>query len=286
MRFALIAILVCGCAHDRVLGGDDSGDDAGDDTSGPDADTGEGPCDMSGIWIAEQHTVSLALGQDQNTTNWYYYSIEDSGDRFTVVEALNCGFVVDGTTTVYLGDETLAALAAQEMAGPGRGGTFRPTADDTQCEFGLDLMYNLRGASKATYLTSEWNVGDPAKPLSEFPAMPDAPPGMEDWDGDDMDGITLISGLGERYVAQRDWNQHAGDVPQFSAQFGGPDVVVVTWDSQEGISDQTSPILRTTATPSGDGWARYARADGQLTVGPTELETCRNVQQLAQQFWP
>jgi hypothetical protein len=282
MRFiALAIVLVCGCAKD-VVHPDELGDDGDDDSAGPDADTGEGPCDMSGVWIAEQHTVSLALGQDQNTTNWYYYSIEDTGDRFTVVDSLNCGFVVDGTTTVYLEDATLAALAADEIAGPGRGGTFREAG--AECEFSMDRMYNLRGAAKAMYLTDTWQVGDPPKPLSEFPAMPTAPPGMEDWDGDNMDGITLVSGLGERYVAQRDWNEHAGTVPPFSASFGGPGVVVVKWDSQEGISQQTPPLLRTTATPDGDGWARYARA-ADLTVG-TPLETCRAVQTKAQELWP
>ena len=282
MRFIAVAImLLAGCAKD-VVHPDELGDDDGDDSSGPDADTGEGPCDMSGVWIAEQHTVSLALGQDQNTTNWYYYSIEDQGDRFTVVDSLNCGFVVDGTTTVYLEDETLAALAAQETAGPGRGGTFKESG--TGCEFAFDRMYNLRGANKAMYLTGTWEVGDPPKALSEFPAMPTTPPGMEDWDADNMDGITLVSGLGERYVAQRDWNEHTGTVPQFSASFGGPDVVVVKWDSQEGISTQTPPLLRTSATPSGDGWARYARA-ADLVIG-TPLETCRNVQTKAQEMWP
>jgi hypothetical protein len=284
-RFGVLLLLLSGCAHDVVLGDDGGGDDGGDDTSGPDADTGDGPCDMTGIWIAEQHTVSIALGQDQNTTNWYYYAITDDGDRFTVTDSLNCGFVVDGTTTVSLGDETLAALAEQEIAGPNRGGTYKPTADDTQCEFSFDRMYNLRGADKAAYLTGTWNVGDAPVPLADFPAMPTAPPGMEDWDADAKDGITLVSGLGGRYVAQRDWNEHVGNVPQFSAMFGGPGVVVVHWDSQEGISDQTPPLLRTSATPDGDGWARYARADGQLTV-TTPLETCRSVQQLSGVFWP
>jgi hypothetical protein len=281
----LILLIVSGCAHDRVLGDDDTGDDAGDDTSGPDANTGDGPCDMSGIWIGEQHTVSTALGADQNATNWYYYAITDTGDRFMVTDQLNCGFVVDGTTTVTLGDATLAALAPQEFAGLGREGTYKPTADDTECEFAFDRMYNVRAANKATYLTDVWQVGDPPVDLSAFPALPPAPPDMEDWDGDGHDGFTLSTGLGERYVAQRDWNEHAGNTPQFAAQFGGPDVVVVTWDGDEAVSDETPPLLRTGSTPSGTGWARYARADGSLTV-TTPLETCRSVQQIATQMWP
>lgn len=285
LLLGLLMLLLAGCPKDGISG-DDGGDDVAGDggSSGPDADVGDTPCDMSGVWIAEQHTVSVALATDQNTTNYYYYSIEQAGDRFTIVDGLNCGFVVDGTTTVTLGDATLEALARQEMAGPNRQGNYLENGD--QCEFSLDRSYNLRGANKAQYLTDHWNIGDPDKALSTFPALPSAPPGMEDWDGDNMDGITLTSGLGPRYVAQRDWNQHSGTTPTFASQFGGDGVIVVQWDSQEGISTQTAPLLRTTATPSGDGWARYARAPQLEIVAGDDLMSCRNVQQLAQQIWP
>ena len=285
----LCIVLVGACSSDGVTGSD--GVDAGADAPmvGPDANVGANPCDMTGTWIAEQHTTSTALGSDQNTTTWYYYQITQSGDRFTVVDQLNCGLVVDGTTTVTLDDATLEALAPQEFAGEGRAGSFKPSADGQHCDFSFDRMYNLRGADKATYLTAAWKVGDPPKPLSAFPAMPTSPPGMQDWDKDNMDGITLRSGLGNRYVAQRDYNEHAGTVPQFAAQFGGSGVIDVKWDSEEGISTQTSPLLRVTATPKGDGWARYARADTTLTVVKTgahpALDTCRNVQQLAKSTW-
>lgn len=280
-----LLLLLAGCPKDGIAG-DDGGDDVNGDggPGGPDADVGDSPCDMSGVWIAEQHTVSVALATDQLTTNWYYYRIEQTGDRFTIVDAMNCGFVVDGTTTVTLGDATLEALARQEMAGPNRQGNYVENGD--RCEFSLDRSYNIRGANKAQYLTDHWNVGDPDKALTTFPALPSAPPGMEDWDGDDMDGITLTSGLGPRYVAQRDWNQHSGTTDTFASQFGGEGVIVVQWDSQEGISNQTAPLLRTTATPSGDGWARYARAPQLEIIESDDLQSCRNVQQLAQQIWP
>lgn len=283
------ALAPAGCEQDGVRGSDgtDASTDAGG--GGPDADVGEQPCNMTGRWIAEQHVTAVALGSDQDTTTWYFYEFTQTGDRFTATRALNCGLVVDGTTTVTLDDATTEALAKNETAGPGRGGTFRVSNDGNSCELILDRMYNLRGANKATYLTNSWNVGDPPKPLSEFTPLPTAPPGMEDWDGDNMDGITLRSGLGNRYVSQRDWNQHSGRVPTFASEFGGDGVISVEWDTQEGISTQTPPLLRVTASPAGNGWARYARADDTLTVidsGPRpELETCRNVQQLASQVW-
>jgi hypothetical protein len=284
VRLVAAAGLCCAACPKDGINGDDGGDDAPDaDPNQPDADVGDSPCDMSGRWIAEQHTVSVALGSDQNTTNYLYFEITQTGDAFTIDRALHCGFVVDGTTTVTIDDATLAALAAEEMAGQGRAGTYAVSGD--QCAFDLDRIYNLRGADKAMFLTSHWQVGDADKALSAFPALPSAPPGMEDWDGDNMDGITLRTGLGNRYVCQRDWNEHHGMTPQYAPTFGGVGAITVQWDSQEGISEQTTPLLRTTATPSGDGWARYARA-GSLELGATDLETCRNVQQLASQVWP
>jgi hypothetical protein len=284
-----IVLGAAGCEKDGVAGSDGTDALGIDGATGPDADVGADPCNMTGRWIAEQHVTATALSSPQRTTTWYFYEFSQTGDRFTATRAMNCGLVVDGTTTVTLDDATTEALAKNEIAGPGRGGTFKLSNDGNSCEFVLDRMYNLRGANKATYVTNVWNVGDPPRPLSDFPPLPTAPPGMEDWDGDNMDGITLRSSLGNRYVAQRDWNQHSGRVPTFAPSFGGDGVISVEWDTQEGISTQTSPILRVTATPAGNGWARYARADDTLTVIDSgqhpELETCRNVQQLASQIW-
>jgi hypothetical protein len=279
-----VCVLTGACVKDGV-GADDDIDDPDGGGGGPDANVGDRPCDLSGRWIAEQHTVSVALATDQRATNWYYFEITQSADRFTIERALHCGFVVDGSTTVVIDDATLAALAGTEMAGPGRQGTYAPIAGGEGCRFELDRIYNVRGADKAAFLTDHWRVGDAARPLAELPTLPTAPPGMQDWDGDNMDGITLRSGFGNRYVCQRDWNEHSGTTPVFAARFGGPGEIVVKWDSQEGISTQTPPLLRTTATPKGDGWARYARAP-DLDVSGTDLQTCRAVQQLAQQTWP
>jgi hypothetical protein len=291
MRMLLLGalmFLLTGCPKDTNPG-DDGGDDGVDGGGGTAVDAAVSePCNMSGVWIAEQHVVSLALMAAQRSTTWYYYEIEQTGDRFTIVDGMNCGLVVDGTTTVTIGDATLAALARQEMAGPNRRGNYTQNGD--QCEFSLDRSYNIRGANKAQYLTDHWNIGDPDKELSTFPPLPDAPPGMEDWDHDSMDGITLTAGvLGGRYVAQRDWNQHHGTTDTFASQFGremGEGVIVVEWDNQEGISEQTPPLLRSTSTPSGDGWARYARAPQLEIIRDDDLTSCRNVQQLAQQIWP
>ncbi|HTM23032.1 MAG TPA: hypothetical protein VL172_21075 [Kofleriaceae bacterium] len=278
-------VLASGCAKDGV-GGDGDGDGDGDAGSADGAQVSEA-CNMTGRWVGEQHVVSTALSADQRTTTWYYYEITQTGGTFTMTTVMNCGLVVDGTTTVTLGDDTLECLARNEAAGNGRQGTFVQNGDS--CEFHLDRSYNLRGADKAQYLLNTWQVGDDPIALSDFPALPSEPPGMQDWDDDAMDGVTLSTGLGNRYVAQRDWNEHDGTVPTFASEFGGEGVIDVTWDAQEAVSLQTSSFLRTGATPVQGGWARYTRADDLVVVTTgdhPELDTCRNVQQYAAAKWP
>ena len=250
----------------------------GDDAGGPGSE-----CDLTGDWVVAQVVFAEALGATQKTVNWFWHAVEQTGDRFTIVDSLNCGFRVTGTTTVTLPDATLEALATRNSSSVGRGGRFVPAAGG--CELALDRAYNIRGADAAQYLHDHWTVGDPPVALNTFPALPDGP-GMQDWDEDDRHGITLDTGLGPRYVAQRDWNEHAGTVPAGASSFGGDGVIVVTWDAQESVSDQTGVLLRTTATPQNPGRAWYARTGGAIDRGPPVLDTCKDVQRLALELFP
>ena len=152
----------------------------------------------------------VGAGADQDTTNWYYYAITQTGDAFTVTDSLNCGLVVDGTTTVTLERRDAARRSRRRRTRAQSQGHVQALHRRADCDFAFDRTYNLRGANKATYLTDVVERRRSRRmPLSAFPALPTAPPGMEDWDADDMDGITLSTGIGNRYVAQRDWNEQA-----------------------------------------------------------------------------
>ncbi len=294
---ALVAAsMFSACAEDKVIGpeGDIDGGKVIDSgliaDGGPpvDAPPGTPPCSMTGVWIAAQVTFSTALGAQQKAVNWYYHDITQTGDNFTITKSLDCGFRVTGTTTVTLKEPTMEALAKRSSS-VGRKGTFKPSASGNTCDFTLGRAYSLRGANMATFLTSQWMVGDPDKALNTFPALPgNAAAGMEDWDNDGKEGFTLVTGLGERYVAQRDWASYAGPVPQQSLMFGGADLVV-TWDGQETVSQQTAALLRTGSTPTNPGRVYFARVDNELTVvtgANAELETCKNVQRLALAKFP
>jgi hypothetical protein len=294
--FALVVLgPLAGCPEDGIRGDDGlpGAADAApiDAIPAPDADPNR-PCDVTGAWIAELHTVSNSqLGGDQNTTNWFYFEFTQEGERFTATKTLHCGFLVQGSVTVRLSEATLGALAAREFAGPNRGGTFKPSASGATCDFTFERQYNIRGANKERFLTDIWTVGMPGKELEEFPNLPTTMEGgMEDWENDGKPAISLnVTGLisGTRLVAQRDWNEHVGTVPQFSNDWGANDGrLTVKWDSQEAVSPETTPnILEQTAMPEGDGWSRFARAEGRLTLGANDTQTCLNVQVLADQIW-
>ena len=269
-------------ASDRCDGGEcTSGADADgpDDVDAPpdappDADVPRPPCDMTGVWIVEEHTWFSSLGADQHRTRWYYQRISQVGDRFVVDDYLDCGFLMTGTTTVTLSSQVLARLVTEQVSGLGRQGTSRLL--DGPCQFALDVAYEILGANRATFLSDVWRVGDPALPLNQFPPLPDGPPGMEDWDLDGNPGVTLESGLGRQYVAQRSWSAYSGIREANSSEFGDGAEVLVRWDQQEVFADETPPILRLVRTPRGDGWVRYRRA----TIERREpLTTCRDVQQ-------
>jgi len=292
-------VVTAGCVEDRRIqpaGSVDAGGPGVIDASiiTTDGVVAPGQCDMTGVWIVGQVVFATSLGADQKSLNFFYHDITQDGDVFTINKSLNCGFRVTGTTTVTIPDATLEALAINTSSSVGRQGTSVPTGDGNGCKIDLDRTYNIRAATKSTFLTDHWVVGDPAKPLSEFPTLPpDSASGMEDWDSDSHEGFTLSTGLGERYVAQRDWNEHHGVVPlaDFNAgKFGGESIMGAVWDAQEAVSDETPPLLAIGSTPINPGWAWYAKVGDALEIvedgARPVLETCKNVQRLVLKTFP
>jgi hypothetical protein len=252
-----------------------------------DDDSGDNPvgaaCDLTGSWVSQHNTRNTALGAPQLATNWNYHRIEQTGDSFTIVASYDCGYVVRGTTDVSLSDATLEAMAQKSTAAVGTHGTFAPTEDGEGCDLRFDRIYNIRGANKARFLDDVWRVGDPPKPLDEFPLPTNEAEGMEDWDEDGHEGLTQLTGLGNRYHAQIDWSAFHGTVPQHASQFGGDGVLTVDYDVREVLSQETPVFLRTSSTPMSPGYGYMARFDDTTVTAGTDdaLATCRAVQAAA-----
>jgi hypothetical protein len=253
-------------------GAQDAATDGGGNTSSP--------CDLSGTWISQHITHNSALGAEQIATNWNYLVIEQTGDDFTITANFDCGYVVRGTTDVALSDDTLEAMAVQASHGVGTKGTFAAT-NDGKCKLDVDRIYVLRGANKPKFLDAVWKIGDAPKSLDDFTLPANADEGMEDWDHDGHEGLTQLTGLGDRYSAEFDWREFHGTVPQDAAQFGGDGVIRVDYDSRESVSAETPALLQASSSPMSPGYGFMAHV-GDDEVAATgdhkELQTCKNVQ--------
>lgn len=272
--------------EDRVLGNDLAGF-----VEGPRTDFDNGPlepngCDLSGIWIAEQETLNSVLVSGLATArNWFYYEIEDEGDRFTVQRGWDCGFDTTGLTTVALFPETIKSLALRNrqegvldattdpplVAAP-RTGIYRPSRNPEVCELYMDRWWWIRGADPK-YLPERSQYGEldiaDMEALAKLPTK-DAPEGQQDWDSDGKPGIAIevFKPLrGQRHVIQRDWNEIGPFfVPDGAQKFLGP----ISFNNQETVLDASSSLLATGSTPRDEGHTiRFVRIDEKA---PSDIE--------------
>lgn len=285
-----------GCDSEAALSG--SGPDAAtpehdastatSDDAGGDGDAGASGCDLSGVWVTQHVTTNTALGITLLATNWNYHRIEQDGTRLTIVESLDCGYVVRGATEVSLADEALEAMAVRATNAVGVTGTLTPKGDGEGCELAMDRIYTIRGANKAKFLDALWQIGDPPKPLGDIDLPANEGEGMEDWDGDGHEAITQLTSVGDRYTAQIDWHAFKGVLPLAGGRLGdvigGEGEIDAEYDMIESVSEETMEILRTSSVPMSPGIGYMLRAPDLeiVTDGEhPELETCKNVQAFA-----
>lgn len=293
----MLGLIGCGCGddaateasaldasapeHDAAI---DASTDAGADR---DASSATG-CDLSGVWVTQHVTPNTALGASLLATNWNYHRIEQVGTELTIVESLDCGYVVRGPTEVSLGDATLEAMAMRSSNGAGVHGTLTPTADGEGCELTMDRIYTIRGANKARFLDAVWQIGDAPKDLSDFELPADEAEGMEDWDDDGHEAITQLTSVGDRYTAQIDWHAFKGVLPLADGELGdvigGEGVIDAEYDAIESVSEETAEILRVSTVSMSPGVGHMLRApDLEIATDDDHpgLTTCKNVQAFA-----
>ena len=295
-QLTLILFTLCaGCPSSKSGTGADMAGSAANDADAAQTDTGNGNanlpqgCDMSGEWVAQHITTNSALDAPQVSTNWSYLRFEQKGTKLRIVDALDCGYVVRGTTDVSLGDATLEAMAIKSTNATGVAGTLETSKDGKGCAFALDRIYSIRGANQAKFLDALWKIGDAPKALSEFTLPTSGEDGMEDWDDDAHDGLTQLTGLGDRYTAQLDWHAFHGTLPLEkgvlgAGVLGGMGVLVADYDAKESVSTQTPALLRTSSVPVPPGYALLMRAGSHVrttTGAHPELDSCKAVQAFA-----
>jgi hypothetical protein len=227
----------------------------------------QGPCDLSGRWIATMHLVTDALGQKQTTHFYTYYEIAREGDGFVVQKGLHCGDAAGavGDFAVQVNLEAAWPGGRMRISYAGRTVTSTPSAGGCDVHFGK--TYTVRGATVAYYRD---NPSVPM-PTVDQPAS-GSMPGWEDWDQDGQPGITgRLSGpvvTGRIFVAPRHATELTGTVPDTMTRFRLP----IDWQQEPNVMAFDPPDnfwLGSTADRHPDNslhFGEFARlTDGQAT---------------------
>jgi hypothetical protein len=191
--------------------------------TGPDCaqahrDTG---CDVTGYWAAREtnYTRDTLIGSVQTSSSWFLLRLQQTGQDFQVVEALDCGTHTTGTATADGTPGTLRGLIYRNRMdaaphGPRHGSS---TATGGGCTIALDRWYDVRGVQDS-FLPPDFATHPDLASLPPLPSeadpvtATDTPPGSDDPDGDGIPGVaSQVSGFvtGIRNEAQRDWKEYA-----------------------------------------------------------------------------
>jgi hypothetical protein len=250
-------------------------------------------CDFTGIWIADQITVSQALNLPQSSNQWMYLEFKQSGSAVEVTKHFDCGVEVRGSVTVTMSRATTQALIAHNVQN-GRKATL--SKDGANCEFAVERFWSVRGADEAHFLpnaTRDSNDSieavDMLKPL---PTMNNTD-GAVDTENDGRLGVAYqIAGnfSGTRNAVQRYWTRWYSD-----AEYAIPasddwtsDLVIRTeFDNEESVLSPKSGLLLSDSMPKfGAKHVLKLRFLGRDSSDPrvaaivksTDIDTCYAIQ--------
>jgi len=250
-------------------------------------------CDFTGVWIANQMTVSEALGLWQTSNNWFYLELQQTGSTVVVTKSLDCGIEVLGTATVTLSRKTLEASL---LRNPQNGHQATVQKLDGKCTFETARFWKVRGADEQRFLPNETrdSMDSVAKVAMDKPLptsrMTD---GAVDTEGDGKLGMAFqLTGVisGVRNSVQRDWSRWFTE-PGFeiaaSRDWASDLIIRADFDNEESILDPTSGLLAATAQPARGAKHRAKlrflgrdRSDLRAAafVKATEIDTCYAIQ--------
>lgn len=214
-------------------------------------------CDLTGVWIARQITVSEAIGVEAYCNNWYYLELKQSGTTAEVVKHHDCGIEVLGAVRVVLDRPALEAQLSHNLQA-GRKLSMRK--DGASCELESTRFWSIRGADELRYLPggardSEMSIRDVATAIP-LPTS-DNSEGALDPDGDGKLGLAFqISGLlsGTRNSVQRDWTRWFTESGyEFPAGMDWTNDLTLRadFDNEESVLFASDPLLASGSTPKG-----------------------------------
>jgi hypothetical protein len=215
-------------------------------------------CDLNGVWIARQITVSEALFFSQFANNWYYLEFTQDGEQAVVSKHMDCGiFVRSVVAQVELTPDTTRALIAHNRQA-GRKGSFSKQSDGT-CAFQMEKFWSIRGLNEEAYAPSPRSRDVTIEQMRTEKPLPDkamANTATEDWDQDGHPGIAWqvsVLAQGTRHSGQRDWTRwFSGEGHQVTAAMDFNDLVVrADFANEEVVYEATDESLETPSAPDG-----------------------------------
>jgi hypothetical protein len=241
-------------------------------------------CDLSGRWIATDHTVATAIGAEEASHTWYYFELTQSGGSGTVSKGLDCGQNVRGISAVSADVDYQKAWPAMLTKDLQTGRKFTSAASSSGCSVSFEKRYTITGATVAFYTDPSQAMPMPSDQATS------TTPGWEDWDNDGNPGITMnVTGLatGQIYIAIREWNLWSGTIATGASTFKVAD----SWDSEQDLLGYTgSSLLTETASGTRDNdnslhFVQFAR------LGPTQATgddptICASIRTLAPTLTP
>jgi hypothetical protein len=250
-------------------------------------------CDFTGIWIADQITVSEALSRPQSSNQWMYLEFKQSGTALEVTKHFDCGIEVRGTATVTMSRATTQALIAHNVQ-IGRKATLKRNA--AHCELAVDRFWSVRGADEARFLPNATrDSSDSVETVDMLKPLPTVvnTDGAVDTENDGRLGVAYqVAGSisGTRNTVQRYWTRWHTDtdyeIPA-SDNWTSDLVIRTEFDNEESVLSPKSGLLLSSSKPKSDAKhvlkLRFLGRDSSdprvaAIVKATDLDTCYAIQ--------
>lgn len=247
-----------GLEHDADVDPDDAGFEAQDPADGGEVLPSEhiakdADCDLNGLWIARQVTLSRAVGAPQYASTWYYLELSQDGESVAVTRHFDCGIEVKGTVSVKLIPATVKAFIAHN-AQAGRKGSM--SKRQGQCSFTMERFWSVRGADEARFRpTGKEATQDIAQVAANNPLPTESnTDGAIDWENDGFLGAAWqVTGIvsGTRNTAQRDWTEWFTDSSHTitpSKDWTSDLVARVRFNNEENVLHASNPTVSSGGT--------------------------------------
>lgn len=303
---AALASSSCQGADDRVLTGSDAATDdaavgsrvlepaaAGSESAANSEGDADPDCDLTGIWMANQITVSQALGRAQSSNQWMYLEFKQSGTAAEVTKHFDCGIEVHGSAIVTMSRATTQALIGHNVQN-GRKATL--VRDGEHCKLNVERFWSVRGADESRFLpNARRNSSDSIGAVDKLNPLPTRrnTDGAVDTENDGQLGVAYqVAGnlWGTRNAVQRYWTRwHTDADHQIPASDDWQDELVVRteFDYEESVLSPKSGLLISDSSPKSDAkhvvklrFLGRDRSDPRAAaiLKDTDIETCYAIQ--------